>query len=314
MEGVQVLLNNKKPIITLLFLAPIMGEVLSGSTPIFEFINPLVIIMLVCLYGVSALLFRELIVRWKKGYASLLIAGLAYGILEEGIILKSFFNPGWVDVGALGIYGRFLDVNWIWVIMLMIFHSLISISAPVILTDLIYPEIKGKSLVSDSSMKILIIILMIDGFFFNIMTAYQPTILHYLIFGALMLLLLYFAKVFPENYGTNVSIKGPIIKSIIVIWFDVLIIPHLLRVLGLPAIFDFILLILLFILFFLDLMKHDMTDIRNIYGYAAGITIGISSFAIFFGIFITPLFISSSIIAILFIIWMIRLKSQLNLN
>ena len=305
--------SNKKKILFLLFLAPIMGEVLSGSTPLFEFFHPLVLMLLLGLYGVGALLFRELIVRWNKGYASLLIAGLAYGILEEGIILKSFFNPGWVDVGVLGVYGRFLDVNWIWVAMLMIFHSLISISTPVMLTDLVFPEIRGKSLLSDGLIKVLIVVLAIDGFLFNIMTPYQPSILHYIVFAGLMVVLLHIAKKYPENYGTNESIKGPILISMFMVWAFILLVPHLLRVLGMPALFDFLILIALFVWFFLEFQKYDMNNITNVYGFAAGITFGVASYAILADVILSLQFIGCSIVGIIFIIWMIHLKKNLNI-
>src|SRR5439155_879130 len=53
--------RSAAPIIALLLLSPICGEVLSGSTPIAMFVNPLTLLFLVGLYGLGALLVRELI-------------------------------------------------------------------------------------------------------------------------------------------------------------------------------------------------------------------------------------------------------------
>lgn len=71
--------------LVLLFLSPIIAEFLSGSTTPTEFINPVVLLMLLGLYGTSALLIRELRVRHGLGYASVLVLGFAYGVLEEGL-------------------------------------------------------------------------------------------------------------------------------------------------------------------------------------------------------------------------------------
>lgn len=99
------------PAIVLFFLAPAIGELLSGSAPPAEFFNPIGLLLLSSLYGSGALLARELKLIWKKGYVSLFILGAAYGVIEEGLMVKSFFDPGWMDLGVLGVYGRWLEVN-----------------------------------------------------------------------------------------------------------------------------------------------------------------------------------------------------------
>ncbi len=88
------------------FVSPILGELFSGSTPLNEYINPLSILMLGMLYGSGAVLIRELLVHWKKGWLSLLLLGLAYGIYEEGLMVRSFFDPNWMDLDLFGTYGR----------------------------------------------------------------------------------------------------------------------------------------------------------------------------------------------------------------
>jgi len=103
-----------KPVLTLFFLSPIVGELLSGSTPLPHFLNPLTLFFLTGLYGSGAIIVREAVKRWGKGWASVLLLGAAYGVLEEGVMVKSFFDPAWPDLGILGIYGRWLGVNWVW--------------------------------------------------------------------------------------------------------------------------------------------------------------------------------------------------------
>jgi hypothetical protein len=57
---------------------------------------------------------RELAFRWATGWPGRLLLGAAYGIVEEGLMAKSFFDPNWPDIGILGSYGRLYGVNWVW--------------------------------------------------------------------------------------------------------------------------------------------------------------------------------------------------------
>ncbi len=121
-------------------LSPIIGELLSGSSPPMEFFNPIGLIFLLFLYGGGAIIIRELALRWHKSWPSILVMGAAYGIVEEGLMVKSFFNPNWMDVGILGSYGRWLGINWAWTVELIIFHAVFSITIAILLVTLAYPE------------------------------------------------------------------------------------------------------------------------------------------------------------------------------
>ena len=99
------------PALVLYLLSPVIGELLSGSAPPVEFFNPFGLIILPALYGSGALLVREITLRWQKRWPTILMLGLAYGIVEEGLMVKSFFDPNWMDLGLLGVYGRWAGVN-----------------------------------------------------------------------------------------------------------------------------------------------------------------------------------------------------------
>lgn len=133
------------PALALWFIAPVFGELLSGSSPLNEYLNPFIILILGMLYGSGAILIRELALHWKKGWFSLLLLGMAYGIYEEGLMVRSFFDPNWVDLGNLGIYGRVFGVNWVWSEHLTIFHALISIAASIAFVEMLYPDKRGES-------------------------------------------------------------------------------------------------------------------------------------------------------------------------
>ncbi|MCW4048210.1 MAG: hypothetical protein NWE89_00595 [Candidatus Bathyarchaeota archaeon] len=99
------------PAVVLFLLSPIVGELLSGSAPPAEFFTVFGFTVMSLLYGGGALTARELKVRWGKGMGSLLLFGAAYGVLEEGLMVASFQNPNWMDVGVLGEFGRWLGVG-----------------------------------------------------------------------------------------------------------------------------------------------------------------------------------------------------------
>ncbi len=128
------------PALALFVIAPVFGELFSGSSPLNEFVNPITFLTLALLYGCGAILMRELVICWEKGWFSLLLLGMAYGIYEEGIMVQSFFDPGWMDLGNLAVYGRVAGVNWVWAEHLTLFHALISIAASVAFVEMLYPE------------------------------------------------------------------------------------------------------------------------------------------------------------------------------
>ena len=136
------------PAFVLFFLSPVIGELLSGSAPPAEFFNPLGLIILSVLYGGGAILARELTHRWGKSWLTLLILGAAYGIAEEGLMCKSFFDPNWMDLGILGSYGRWLGVNWVWCLELTIYHAIFSIAIPIMLVTLMFSSRREQTWIS----------------------------------------------------------------------------------------------------------------------------------------------------------------------
>lgn len=156
-----MVLNNKKsglvdyfkshPILTLIIISPGIPEYLSGSSALNSIVlnPPLFFLELAAnlgLYVPGVLLIREAKIRWQKGWATVLLLGAAYGILEEGISLSTLFNPKASPVGKLGIYGHWLGVNWIWSGGIVGFHAVFSIAVPILLLGLGLPETNGKSL------------------------------------------------------------------------------------------------------------------------------------------------------------------------
>lgn len=131
----------RKAALFLFFFSAISAELVTGSSPPLQFL--VLSWLLFGYYGCGVLTVQELTVRWRKGWPTVMLLGMAYGIVEEGLTNLTFFNPDWATAG---LYGRFAGVNWVWSVALTIVHGIISISIPILVTQLIFPEMKWQRL------------------------------------------------------------------------------------------------------------------------------------------------------------------------
>jgi hypothetical protein len=95
---------------------------------------------LIVFYGFPVLLVREVWVRWNLGLPSLLLLGLAYGLLNEGIVAQTLTRPEGLPLPALDGYGVALGINWSWTLLLLPWHATHSMVFPVLLTDALFPR------------------------------------------------------------------------------------------------------------------------------------------------------------------------------
>jgi hypothetical protein len=219
---------HRSPAAMLFLLAPLIGELLSGSAPPVEFFHPFGFVLLTSLYGSGALVIRELRVRWNKGIGTTLLLGAAYALIEEGLMVASFFNPEWPDLGQLSMHGRWLGVNWVWVVMLTMYHAVYSIAIPISLVELVYSDRRTQSWVSPRTFLIvfgLFVSVVVFGFFgFTVLAGYTPPIIPYLVTMILVLLFGYAAYHLPAVWGQGDTAMLP---------------PKLLCLLGVAGTFSF---------------------------------------------------------------------------
>jgi hypothetical protein len=124
------------PVWTLLLLAPTIAEVLSGSTRTSILF---VLIPEVMVWGVGALMCRELVRRWRAGGISLLLLGLALSVAEEFLIQQTSIAP-LPFPGAHADYGRMWGLNLVWLLFMLGFESVWVVVVPVQVTELIFPS------------------------------------------------------------------------------------------------------------------------------------------------------------------------------
>ena len=302
------------PILLLLVLTPGIPEYLSGSSALNGIIlNPGWFVFGLAanlgLYGPGVLLIREAKVRWQKGWATVLLLGAAYGILEEGVALSTLFNPKAGPVGQLGFYGHWLGVNWIWLAGILSVHMIFSISLPILLLGLALPETNGKSLLKTSrSIKTAFGILSLDVFLLSLLIYFGE---HFWM-GVPVLLasfaaiasLVYIARKVPTNVLSPKKLfptKSPLWAGTVGALFypSVLLAEFFPMGSKLPALIDFPLVILVQLLYLFLVLRiiGRSNNERNLIAFAAGLIVPIALFGVISEIEL-PLSLSAVIIAI----------------
>ena len=201
----------------LLFVPIIVAEFLTGSTPLPTLLSPLTLPTLLGLYGVGALLVREVTVVWKKGWPTVLALGCAYGVVEEGLDVKSWFNPHWGALGILGTYGRLFGINWVWAIELTLFHSIFSITIPIVLATLLFPASASSRWLPGGRLPLVILILMADVLFGFAFFPYTPPPVQYLVAVSSVVALVWIAHRLPPTVsapGDASQLKGRVLVAV----------------------------------------------------------------------------------------------------
>ncbi len=257
------------PVALLLALTPGIPEYLSSSSPINAIIlNPFMFLFQVLanlgLYGSGVLLIYEAKVRWKKGWATVLLLGAAYGILEEGVALSTLYDPKANPVGDFGIYGHWVGVNWIWFAGIVPFHALWSISLPILLLGLALPETVGKSLLSKRRIAIVAVIFLIEVLvllaFVSRASGYWMGLPILILSLVLVGVLIFAARRVPAGaLSAKPVFHGASNKLLAIVGISffpvVLLTENIPRAAGMPAALDFILVLLVQALFLVYVVR-----------------------------------------------------------
>jgi hypothetical protein len=155
--GRWVVALKARPVLCLALLTPGLPEYLSSSSPLLALaVNPawffLALAINVGQYTAGALLIREAAIRWRKGWVTVALLAVAYGITEEGLGDNTLFNSTHGVDGVLGHFGRFAGVNWVWACGVLAFHAIFSIGLPLLLLGLAVPATRGRSLLGRRGM------------------------------------------------------------------------------------------------------------------------------------------------------------------
>src|SRR3954454_17417675 len=101
-------LSRMAPALTLAVLAPLVAEILPGAT---RFSAIFVFPIEVCVWGIGAVLIREVVRRKGLGWASLLLLALVLAIAEECLIQQTSLAPLVIQLKGQ-VYARAYAVNY----------------------------------------------------------------------------------------------------------------------------------------------------------------------------------------------------------
>ena len=125
------------PALMLFFLAPWVAEFLLGNISVT--VLPAMIV-LAPLYGGGAILVREVARRAGRGWPTMLLLALAYGIVEEGFLCQTLFNPNCYGLRLLDeAYIPALGMGGWWTLFVLAIHVVWSIAVPIALVESLVP-------------------------------------------------------------------------------------------------------------------------------------------------------------------------------
>ena len=126
--------RNRRAALVLVVLAPVVAELSLGTVPLRE---GWIYLFFVPIYGGGALFLREIFRRTRGGYLNLLLLGVAYGLVEEGLALQSLTSTHLYDAARWA--PRLFGFNTAYAELNLVYHAVFSVAVPVILTELLFP-------------------------------------------------------------------------------------------------------------------------------------------------------------------------------
>jgi hypothetical protein len=127
-------------VLTLLLLGGLIPETIttSNTPPVAYLANPALLVFLCVFYGCSALLLRDAWRARNLGWASVILLGVAFGAMNEGVIAAK-----WWMVPTTG-YALTWGVNWGWATALSVFHIVYSMVISILVVELLFPRVADR--------------------------------------------------------------------------------------------------------------------------------------------------------------------------
>lgn len=113
-------------------------QYLTGGSPAGQVAE---LVLYVAYYGSAAVVIREVARRTGRGWPSILLLGFAFGIVEEGLLTQSLFDPDYLGLHKLAFgYLPALGIGLPWTIFVLTLHTVWSIGAPIAVAETAFPQ------------------------------------------------------------------------------------------------------------------------------------------------------------------------------
>lgn len=133
-------MERSRPLLVLFTISVLLTELITGSTPITKFLDPFHVLLQFSVYGLMVLFIREVAVRWNLGFAGLFILGIAFGILNEGVLAQTFTKAAGGPIPQFDNYGIVAGVNVPMALIISPWHAFHAVVFPIMIVRYLYPQ------------------------------------------------------------------------------------------------------------------------------------------------------------------------------
>ncbi|MGB8475136.1 MAG: hypothetical protein WCE61_13710 [Candidatus Acidiferrum sp.] len=129
-----------KAMVTLVIIAPLLTEMVSGNTPAHAFLKPQIALFLLMAYGFPLLIIREFSLRRRLSKFGVFCLGLAYGIVNEGLLAQTLLRWEHVPIDKFDHYFYVAGFNLSWALVIVPWHALFAVFFPLVLVASWFPK------------------------------------------------------------------------------------------------------------------------------------------------------------------------------
>jgi hypothetical protein len=142
-----------KAVLVLAIAAPVLTEIVSGNTPAHALLNPKIVIFLLLGYSFPLLIIREYSIRWRLSVLGVFLWGLAYGILNEGLLAQTLIRFEHVPINKFDRYIVLGGFNLSWACLIVPWHALFAVVFPITLVHHWFPRCAQKAWLSQGFLR-----------------------------------------------------------------------------------------------------------------------------------------------------------------
>jgi len=248
-------------------------------------------------WGGGALLIRYIVRRWKLGWLSMLLLGVALAIAEECLIQQTSLAPMVIKLKG-ETYARAFGVNYVYFLWAIIYEPVFVVFLSVNLVELIFPKRKDDLWISRGGIFVVIPLFVLGSFLawfswtqiarvkvFHL-PAYNPSLTQIIISVAAICVLIFIAtktlRSKQPKQSSSIKPPGPLLPGILgAIWATLLfglvllgfgIAPHFPQFIAIVAAVS--LLIAVPVIFLPRLVNSSFWTVEHQYGLVCGTVIG----------------------------------------
>ncbi|MEV4569963.1 hypothetical protein AB0K12_39965 [Nonomuraea sp. NPDC049419] len=158
--------GGRRAALLLAVVTPVVAELTLGNPPLSQI---WLLLLWIPIYGAGTVLIRELVRRRRGGWPSILLLGLAYGIVEEGLVLQALSSP--TMYGAADWAPRFLGLNTAYTELNLPYHAVFSVALPILLTDLAVPSLRERPYLKRTGLVVAAVVFVLGGLLLRVTVA-----------------------------------------------------------------------------------------------------------------------------------------------